>query len=74
MLGQARLLRQNGELQLALHVLDLLALSPGDDSAVVEARSLKSEIGQELAEGASSFISANLCRTMSAYPHSRSID
>jgi uncharacterized sulfatase len=67
-------LRADGELQLALHVLDLLALDAGDETSVTEARRIKTEIGGELADGASSFISANLYRTMADYPHERAAD
>ena len=35
---------------------------------------LKSAIAEELASTATSFISANLYRTMADYPHSRAID
>ena len=41
---------------------------------VLEARRLKSELAEELAPGTSSFISANLYRTMADYPHRRAID
>ncbi len=73
-LDTASRLRADGELQLALHVLDLLALHPGNDAAVVQARELKVAIAEELADSASSFISANLYRTMADYPHDRSLD
>ena len=61
----------DGERQLALCVLDLLALAPDGDRAVAEARDLKSEIAAELGREHSSFTSANLYRTMSRYPHDR---
>jgi alkyl sulfatase BDS1-like metallo-beta-lactamase superfamily hydrolase len=70
-LETARRLRADGERQLALHVIDLLALDTADDPAAVEARTIKAEIAEELASEASSFISANLYRTMAAYPHDR---
>jgi alkyl sulfatase BDS1-like metallo-beta-lactamase superfamily hydrolase len=73
-LDTARRLVDDGEPQLALHVVDLLALDGGDDPAVVEARELKAEIGDLLAADASSFISANLYRTMAGYPHDRAMD
>jgi alkyl sulfatase BDS1-like metallo-beta-lactamase superfamily hydrolase len=67
-------LRGRGERQLALHVLDLLALCPGDDPEVIEARAIKAAIAEELADAASSFISANLYRTMADYPHRRATE
>ena len=41
MLDRVRELMEKGETQVALHVVDLLALAPGDDGFVVEARALK---------------------------------
>lgn len=67
----ARTLRDRGDAQLALHVLDLLALSARDDDHVRAARALKVELAEELADRAESFISANLYRTMARYPHDR---
>jgi uncharacterized sulfatase len=43
-LDRARHLAEAGETQMALHVVDLLALAPGDDADVVAARSLKAEL------------------------------
>jgi uncharacterized sulfatase len=40
-LDRARELMDQGETQAALHVVDLLALAPGEDPFVVEARALK---------------------------------
>jgi hypothetical protein len=57
--------------QLALHVIDLLALSEGDDSISVAARALKAELADDLAATTTSFISANLYRTMPNYPCDR---
>lgn len=42
-------LRVQGKHQLALHVVDLLALAPGDDDDVKSARALKAKICNELA-------------------------
>jgi len=70
----AQRLRADGQAQLALHVVDLLALDDGDDPFVAEARAIKVEIAEELAAGASSFISSNLYRTMAAYPNDRAMD
>lgn len=49
-----------GELKLALHVVDLLALAPGNDEDVVAARALKAEICRGLAKEAPSFVSQSL--------------
>ena len=59
-LDRARALQAAGEAQLALHVVDLLALAPGDDPDVVEARALKAELCNALAEVSSSFVSQSL--------------
>jgi uncharacterized sulfatase len=59
-LVRARALAAAGETQLALHVVDLLALAPGDDGDVVEARALKAELCNVLAGESSSFVSQSL--------------
>ena len=59
-LARARTLAGQGETQLALHVVDLLALAPGDDAQVAEARQLKGELCLKLAESATSFVSQSL--------------
>ena len=59
-LERARQLRDGGEPQLAMHVIDVLALAPGDDPEVVEARQLKSELCKILAVSAESFVSQSL--------------
>jgi len=43
-LDRVRELMEQGETQAALHVVDLLALAPGEDPFVVEARALKAEL------------------------------
>jgi uncharacterized sulfatase len=59
-LARARTLASQGETQLALHVVDLLALAPGEEPEITEARRLKGELCLKLAEGASSFVSQSL--------------
>lgn len=59
-LDRARALADAGKLQLALHVIDVLALAPGDDPDVVAARSLKAAFCRTLAEDARSFVSQSL--------------
>ena len=59
-LERARQLRDEGEPQLALHVVDVLALAPGDEPEVVEARRLKAELCETLAVSAESFVSQSL--------------
>jgi len=46
-IARARELAWAGETQLALHVIDLVALAPGDDPIVQEARDLKAELCDE---------------------------
>jgi len=59
-LRQARTLKESGDIQLALHVIDLLALSPGDEKEVVEARALKAELCHLRSADVPSFVSTNL--------------
>lgn len=59
-LDRARTLADEGKVQLALHVVDVLALAPGDDPDVVAARTFKAELCRTLAEDAHSFVSQSL--------------
>lgn len=59
-LARARELADQGDHQLALHVVDVLALAPGDDPDVVRARDLKAELCNTLAKDARSFVSQSL--------------
>jgi uncharacterized sulfatase len=63
---RARTLASQGDTQLALHVIDLLALAPGDDPDVVEARRLKGEWARERAKQVSSFVSRSLYSSSAA--------
>jgi uncharacterized sulfatase len=56
-LTRARELADAGETQLALHVIDLLALAPGDEPEVAEARALKSELCQARAKQVRPYVS-----------------
>lgn len=57
---RAQALADAGEVQLALHVIDLLALAPGDATELATARGLKAEWLRALAEDAKSFVSKSL--------------
>jgi uncharacterized sulfatase len=59
-LERARHLRDAGELRLALHVVDLLALGEGHDPATLEARSLKAELCRLAALGNPSYVTQSL--------------
>ena len=59
-LRRAEELLEKGEGRLALHVVDLLALAPGEEAEVVAARRLKARICRALAESAPSFVSGSL--------------
>jgi len=59
-LERARTLATEGQPQLALHVIDVLALAPGDDPDVVAARKLKAELCRTLAAETPSFVSQSL--------------
>jgi len=59
-LEKARAHRDAGEVQLALHVIDLLALAPGEDEEVLEAKKLKSELLHLRSKDVPSIVSTNL--------------
>ena len=59
-LARSRELQAAGETQLALHVIDLLALAPGEDADVVAARELKAELCRERAKQVRPFVSRSL--------------
>jgi alkyl sulfatase BDS1-like metallo-beta-lactamase superfamily hydrolase len=65
-LGAAEAHVAAGEFQLALHVIDLLALSPGDEPTVVRARELKGRVAAALAEDPPSYMSGNYYRAVAA--------
>ena len=62
-LARAEALRENGDRQLALHVVDLLALAPGGDEIVLAARALKAALCYELAEVEENFTRQSLYRS-----------
>lgn len=64
-LGRARALAESGETQLALHVVDLLALAPGDAPEIEEARTLKAELCRKRAEEVEPYVS-KACYSSSA--------
>lgn len=55
--ARARELADAGETQLALHVIDLVALAPGDEPVVVAARTLKAELCETRAEQVDPYVS-----------------
>ncbi|MGY2492523.1 alkyl sulfatase dimerization domain-containing protein [Cupriavidus sp. CP313] len=59
-LARARALRDAGKAQLALHVIDLLALDDGDDPLEQEARALKAQLCETLAGRVTSVVSRHL--------------
>lgn len=62
-LAKARELAASGETQLALHVIDLVALSTSDEPAVVEARALKAELCNTRATEIQPFVSRSCYRS-----------
>lgn len=62
-LDRARELSDAGETQLALHVVDLLALAEGDEPTLVEARSLKAELSRRRASEVDPFVSKSCYRS-----------
>jgi uncharacterized sulfatase len=63
-LAKARELKESGEIQLAMYVVDLLALAPGNDGAVGEAKALKAELCRERAKQVAPFVSKGLYWSM----------
>jgi uncharacterized sulfatase len=64
-LARARSLAEAGEPQLALHVVDLLALAPGDDPDVVAARQLKAELCRSRSKQVAPYVSKACYRSSS---------
>ncbi|WP_020663064.1 alkyl sulfatase dimerization domain-containing protein [Amycolatopsis benzoatilytica] len=62
-LDQVARLRDEGRTQEALHAVDVLALAPGDDPLVKQARALKAELCSARAKDASSYVSRSFYRT-----------
>ncbi len=62
-LDRARRLSEAGETQLALHVIDLVALAPGDDPIVAEARELKAGLCRERSGQVAPFVSRSCYRS-----------
>jgi alkyl sulfatase BDS1-like metallo-beta-lactamase superfamily hydrolase len=54
------------EFQLALHVIDLLAMADGESPEIVEARQVKREIAAALAENSPTYMSENYYRSFAA--------
>lgn len=59
-IARARELAADGETQLALHVIDLLAQAPGDAALLQEARQLKAELCHKRAEEIRAYVSKAL--------------
>ena len=61
--NQAKELAQKGQTQLALHVIALVALAPGDDPMVAEARAVKAELCRARSEEVEPFVSKSCYRS-----------
>lgn len=61
--ARARELAEAGETQLALHVIDLVAVSNGSEPAVVEARALKAELCNARAKQVEPYVSRSCYRS-----------
>jgi alkyl sulfatase BDS1-like metallo-beta-lactamase superfamily hydrolase len=59
-LTRARALHEQGEHQLALHVVDLIAQAPGDDEVLIAARRLKGDCAEALARACPTFVSRSI--------------
>jgi len=62
-ISAARAMVDKGEFQKAMHVLDLVALAPGDDATVQEARNLKADCCDALAKATTIYVSKNMFRS-----------
>ena len=62
LIARARALARQGQWQLALHVIDLLATARGDAPELAEARALKAEWLRQRARQVPSYVSRNLYR------------
>lgn len=60
--AKARSHHEAGEHQLALHVVDLVAMAPGDDPVLAEARELKADCCDALSKQTEPFVSRSLYR------------
>ena len=58
--AKAEQLRDSGQVQLALHVIDLVALADGDGPVVVRAREVKAELCRLRAKEVTAFVSKSL--------------
>ena len=65
-LAAARAHHEAGEHQLALHVVDLLAMAAGDEPGVAAARALKAEIAAALAQDPPAYMSGNYYRAVAS--------
>ena len=61
--ARARELAGSGRAQLALHVIDLVALADGNDPVVAEARTLKAELCRTRADEVEPFVSKSCYRS-----------
>lgn len=62
--ARARDLADGGDTQLALHVIDVVALAPGDDGVVGEAKALKADLLLIRAQEIEPYVSKGLYRSM----------
>ena len=65
-LSRTRELQEKGEIQLALHVIDLVALAPGDVGSVGEAKALKAELCSQRARQVAPYVSKALLHSSAA--------
>jgi uncharacterized sulfatase len=65
-LDAARTHMANGELQLGLHVIDLLAMAEDGTPEVTEAKQIKRDLAAALAENSPTYMSENYYRSVAA--------
>lgn len=59
-LAHAIKLAEQGDLQLSLHVLDLIAMTNGDDDISIQARTLKAKLCRDISNAEPSYVSQSL--------------
>lgn len=65
-IDRVKALQAAGDIKLALHIVDLLALADGDDPFVIEARSLKAELCMVASKQTTAYVSQSLYRNGAA--------
>ena len=63
MITRGEALVADGQVQLAMHVIDLVALGPNDEPAVIRARGIKSDLCRTHSKEIEPYPSKGLCKS-----------